>query len=236
MIALAVPAAGVRSRIGSDEGQVSEPNQATRIVGLVALGTAPTWIAPPRFHRYISFVDLTTDSFVRGQYILARALYDIWTRGNELADVQPALEYDDTASETRQHLLPGHLDRLLDEMILGEAGGYQYSMSFGAFFEAVLKKDSRLRDCSQRVIWVLTDFHPNRKQVLWRLLIAKAHICQALIKTSTSDTAVHPLDALAPDDYDKFDWRLSNDGASYQEAIEIPFAAARRYLTNYVRI
>jgi hypothetical protein len=184
----------------------------------------------------LTFVDLTTDSFVRSQYVLARALYDIWTRGNELADVRPVLEYDDTVGETRQHILPGHLDRLLDEMILGEAGGYQYSMSFGAFSEAVLKKDSRLRDCSQRVIWVLTDFHPTHKQVLWRLLIANAHICQALIKTSTSDTAVHPLDALSPDDYDKFDWRRSNDGASHEEAIEIPFAAARRYLTNYVRI
>lgn len=51
MIGLAVPgrADGVHDRIEAEEGQGAESNLAMRIVGLVALGTAPTWIAPPRF-------------------------------------------------------------------------------------------------------------------------------------------------------------------------------------------
>jgi hypothetical protein len=58
----------------------------------------------------------------------------------------------------------------------------------------------------------LTDAHPERKPVLWRVLVTQAHLHAALIQTFNSPnsgepTLVHPLDALPPRQWDEFDWR-----------------------------
>jgi hypothetical protein len=185
----------------------------------------------------LTFVDLTVDPFVRRQYLLARGMYDTWTNGNILAGVEPRIEYDDSQLVTRQHLLPGHLDQIIEAMTFRDAGGQQQLMPFGQFYESSLDTNSAISRSSQRIVYPLTNFHPNSKQVLWRLLVVQAHICQALIRTSdASRITVHPLDALSQEDRKKFDWQTPSLGESDDGAIEEPFAAARRYLKDYIHL
>jgi hypothetical protein len=76
------------------------------------------------------------------------------------------------------------------------------------------------------------DFHPEKKPVLWRILITQAHIYRALVRSSDKGSNTNPVEAFDIRERNDFDWRPSGSEATVEEAIEWPFSAAQDYLTE----
>ena len=131
----------------------------------------------------LTSVDLSVDSTIRWQYVLARALYNSWTAGNPLAREHPKIEYNDEELKTRQHILSGRLEQAVDLLVHIEGPSryilIPYSEFQSRFFDDAFEVFSRFTT-------PLTDLHPSSKRVLWRILLAQAHILSALIKTFDS--------------------------------------------------
>jgi hypothetical protein len=85
--------------------------------------TATVWdlVAPLALFRVLqqklTSVDLSVDSTIRWQYVLARGLYNSWTAGNALAREHPGIDYNDEERQTRQHLLSGPLEQAVDMLV-----------------------------------------------------------------------------------------------------------------------
>jgi hypothetical protein len=77
--------------------------------------------------------------------------------------------------------------------------------------------------------------------VLWRLLRVQAHLHAAIIRTFATvaddqPQRIHPVDALAPAEWNDFDWRRPGDSVSREDAVVIPFEAARSFLAKRIRM
>jgi hypothetical protein len=170
--------------------------------------------------------------------VLARELYESWTAGTELAAQAPPLEYHDEQRDNRQHVLSGHLEDAVDCLVRTRPGGGETVISYADFSRSFLA--DREKEIYSLFTGPLTDAHPERKPVLWRVLLTQAHLHAALIKTFNSanpgePALVHPLDALPPQEWDDFDWR-SDDRTSRDSAVVEPFTAARNYLNSLVTL
>ena len=202
--------------------------------------TSTVWdlLAPLAYFRLaqqkLTALDLSVDPQLRWQYLLARELYESWTAGNELAAQLPPLPYDDEERETRQHVLSGHLEDAVDCLLRTRPGGGENVISYADFSRSFLA--NREKEIYSLFTGPLTDAHPERKPVLWRVLLTQAHLHAALIKTFNSvnygdPTLVHPLDALPPQEWDDFDWRF-DERTSRDTAVIVPFTASRNYLKS----
>jgi hypothetical protein len=141
---------------------------------------------------------------------------------------------DDEESETRQHLFSGHLERAVDHMIQVDSTGQPVCIRYADFSRDFLTEEQW--PAFRHIARVLTDFHPARKPVFWRILLTQAHLHAAFIKTfessaGASPSPVGPLDALPETKWDDYDWRAS-DEASWDSAVVEPMVAARRYLQS----
>jgi len=180
-------------------------------------------------------LDLSVDTVIGWQYLLARELYSSWAMGYELAAEEPTLPFDDEERETRQHVLLSHLEQMADCLIRHDEPGQLSCIRFSEFDSAFFK-DPEFVEAMPHITLPLTNFHPQRKPVLWRLLLTQAHLHTAIIMTFATvvdghPQRIHPVDALTPAGWDDFDWR-SDDSLSREEAVVIPFRATRNFLTK----
>jgi len=71
--------------------------------------------------------------------------------------------------------------------------------------------------------------------VLWRVLLAEAHVFRSLMRTFESEpgTIVPPSAALRNEDRRRFDWRREPSGASFEQAVDVPLSAVESWLSSY---
>jgi len=186
----------------------------------------------------LTVVDMSVDVVTGWQYLLARELYSSWGMGGELATEEPALPSDDEERATRQYILSGHLEQIADCLIRYDEQGRLSCIRFSEFFSAF--QDPEFAETLSHITLPLTNFHPQQKPVLWRLLLAQAHLHAAIIKTFATvaddrPQRIHPVDAFTSSDWDNFDWR-SDDSLSREETVLIPFRAVRSFLTKRLEI
>ena len=187
----------------------------------------------------LTVVDMSVDKMTAWQYLLARELYSSWGMGPDLAAENPVLPHDDKEAETRQYILSNHLEEIADFLIRhneqGQLSLIRFSDFSGAFFT-----DREFAEALRHITCPLASFHPQRKPVLWRILLVQAHLHAAIIKTFATAAddrpqRIHPVNALTPAEWDDFDWR-PDDSVSREDAVVIPFEAARRFLTKRIRM
>lgn len=143
-------------------------------------------------------VDMSVDAVTGWQYLLAREYYSSWNMGDELAAEEPALPFNDEEQETREHILSGHLEQIADCLIRRDKQGQPSCISFSEFSSAFFKVPEFI-EAMAHITLPLTNFHPQRKPVLWRLLLTQAHLYAAIIKTFGSvandrPQRIHPVD------------------------------------------
>jgi hypothetical protein len=176
---------------------------------------ATTWdlLTPLAFVRIgqqrLTGLDLSVDRMVRWQYLLSRELYTSWIMGNELAAQKPVLSYDDQEQPTRQHVLSGYLEKIVDCLIRVDESGRLACIRFSEFYDSF--SDQGFVETLADITVPLTNFHPRQKPLLWRLLLTQAHLHMAIIKTfeqsaeENDSKPVHPVDVFLPADWDAFD-------------------------------
>ncbi len=197
--------------------------------------------------RRLTLVDLTVDSHINHQYLLAKWLYISFTDDFRLASMEPSLEYDPHTKERqerreahpqkywRQGIVAGRLDNAVEALIVREPNGILRCMSFGEFEDIYNDPDKTGKFDAFRDVFM--NFHPKTRPVLWRILITQAHIYQALLRTreikiSASDDRYAPrlLKPISEEARLNFDWRQRSEEATNEEVLCQPFEAALAYL------
>ena len=202
--------------------------------------------------RRLTLVDLTVDTQINSQYLLAKRLFISFADDFEFARTEPAIEYDPNAEVSsqiarkdpqkyvRQAMFIGSLESLVDRFIIRESDGSQRCMTYGEF-EAAYYQENEVAEGFSEVAALFHNFHPATRPVLWRILIAQAHIYKALIRTSqrklwqSGDSIVTPLLVPIPnEERDKFDWRDSSVSAPNNKVLIEPFDVSEKYLRKYL--
>jgi hypothetical protein len=186
--------------------------------------------------RRLTFVDLGVDEHLRKQYALARLIYQTWNDGHDLAGISPALTYlprwrtghasdDAVTSNVVQHIVLGELDLIAEAMTATDPDGRQRCMDFGEFREAYLDSKTRLHERASVAEALFTDFRPDRRPVLWRLLLCQATLWHAFIVSVSTHVTPNSTGPLAEIDRTALLWRRDGE-ATGADDVEFPLAAA----------
>ena len=206
--------------------------------------TATVWdlVAPLALFRVLqqklTSVDLSVDSTIRWQYVLARGLYNSWTAGNALAWEHPGIDYNDEERQTRQHLLSGPLEqRSYAGALVRNRDSSGHAPITYSKFQASFCDEGEFEYLFSSFSIPLTDSHPSSKRVLWRILLVQAHILAALIKTFDSflgyeRQVVHPVDAISEDELQVYNWRSVGDEQNAM-VVDMTHSSVRTYLRTH---
>jgi hypothetical protein len=194
----------------------------------------------------ITYIDLSLDPLIHWQYALVKQLADSFTddfdfarsRGHEL-EYRP---HDEKAERRRlqepaiywqQGIPRGILDNAVTGLVLAEHG--PRILDFREFQNEFQRQCSQIRACYERISYVFDQFHPKTHPIQWRVLLAQAHLHQAIMKVCETGT-IDPVfwDRLwGPDGRPDFDWRQGRERdyipkEQIDEAIQIGLDYARR--------
>ncbi len=188
----------------------------------------------------LTLVDLSVEPRLRGQFALAKLIYSTWNDGYELAKIAG---YGDKYHPERaghdptyQHVVTGQLDLAAAAITTTDASQERRPLDFGEFQRALAENGS---DVSERVgvfEYLFEDFHPDRRPVLWRLLLCQAHLCRAFVKSMVVGEIVEPVDAIdLAEEGPEFRWRRGEAPATPEdkpvlsEILSEALDAARRH-------
>jgi hypothetical protein len=142
--------------------------------------------------KKLTLVDVTVDSSIGLRYELAKQLYLTYTDDFEFARLEPALNYAPNSEHWRelresqpeiywrQGLPMGLLDKTID-CLIQEKEGKESVISFGEFEKKIGVKGSAHQIDIQLSWDIFSRFHPKRRPVLWRILIAQSFILRILL-------------------------------------------------------
>ena len=193
----------------------------------------------------LTLVDLTVDSCISTQYLIAKSLYISFTEPFVLANKPPILEYKPfienweveriAMPETHwsQGLTLGSLDVAIEGMINRRSDDIDRCMTFGEF-EASFRDDLQGDGPTfGHFVDILRSFHPARRPVLWRILVVQAHLYAKLMEVSvhrgvTVFITDIPID-FSGDDMASLNWRQPGEDQC-EDAILEPVQVAKDYL------
>lgn len=203
-----------------------------------------------QIQQRLTLVDLTVDPLVKARYELMKWLYLSYTDDFEFARSEPSIVYEpdvkewerlrqaDQGRHWKQGIPYGLLDNAVESLIVKEASEPTRSMSFGEFEQAFVKHGSVVAKAFDTVTDVFLGFDPRTRPVLWRILIAQAHLCLAIIRAGqmrhdTPNEAFRPLQLLLGDEREPYDWREKDEEISDEEVFQ-PFTVARKYFEEHL--
>ncbi len=199
-------------------------------------------------HRLTQF-DLSLEPGIRLMYGLARHAgrvigddFDLAQAGatplayephhaqaQSLAQAQPAVYW-------QQGVPSGILDNAIESLLVRDSGAAPRVMSFLEFENARTLEDGHTRNAFERIAYLVADFHPRRRPVFWRVLLATASIYRALLRVADrhaeniASLSAAQLLATVDAERARFDWRADPHNADDGEAIEHAHAAVAAYL------
>jgi hypothetical protein len=200
--------------------------------------------------------DLNLNTSFRNQYLLARFLYRTFTLDFNLAlNVSSKIDYDPENPQAenlkekfpqkyrRQGVVLGFLDQAVDGLILKDefdatprivTYGEFYNTYFGSNTDENNRKTADFYKIRQNTSYLFVNLHPKNHPVLWRILIAQAHICRLIMQTYTtndgSDISSKIFEILIQgDEVKRFDWRQEQDKQTMDEVFNEPYKAVREY-------
>jgi hypothetical protein len=201
--------------------------------------------------RRITAIDLRLEPGLHAQYELLRLLYQTFGDDFQLAGLDEtkydpdkadatepnwqALRADQPAVFARQGFYVGTLEMLVEGLIA--TSGPPRCKTFGEFSADFERDDRNGTEFTSNLQEVFEGFHPKRKPILWRVLIAQVALYDAFINAQTPDSSVQVLLNKSasgfgtPDQVKLFDWRSPTQPADEQEAVGV-FPVVRKYLDH----
>lgn len=200
--------------------------------------------------RRLTAVDMTLDQNIARHYGLAKHL--AWSFADDFAfawglhvcerDYDP--NHSDWSNQRRgneakfwrQGLPYGRLDNAVESLIVRdyEPDGPLRIRGFGEF-ESAFHKPGSVRDAFAIVSDIFARFHPANRPVLWRMLIAQAHIYTAIVRFHQQNAGelrilVTPI---LPDERIPFAWERQPTPAQQQQ-MDDAFTVAEAYLAKFL--
>lgn len=207
---------------------------------------------------------------IRFRYLVMKVLYDTFTEAPSLANSDPKLEYapdrqkinENPAKFYHQGIYPRTLDIIVDELPedglredgLREDGSvisiFTFGVKYGDAWRKPLPKkgESRRLDVNEalrRFSTILHHFHPRKKPVFWRVLLAQLFLYKIFEKigkgtneeiTNLTKNVGTFLESLKTDTEirDKIEWRQPSEVGPIEgmEVYENPLNAVVNYLSS----
>jgi hypothetical protein len=161
--------------------------------------------------RRLTVIDLGLDPELQRQYELLKLIYLSFTADFDLAGREPVLRYEPDradpdrperdrllASEpevyARQGLYRGVIEDVADALIK-EQDGRSRPKTYGEFKAEWDQKGTPVQGVRENLIELFSGFHPERKPVLWRVLVAQHLLYAALVRSDEPPGEGTPTDA-----------------------------------------
>ncbi len=96
------------------------------------------------------------------------------------------------------------------------------------------KENTRIREAFDGISFLIEDFHPRSRPVLWRMLVTQSCIYRVLFQHRSLDRADWGLDDLRIPDSERlqFDWRSPSDKGVDDALVFEPLYVAEEYLSE----
>jgi hypothetical protein len=203
--------------------------------GYYARSTYYRLLAPLALGKLLSgkltHLDLSLDPSIHWHYVLCRQLPDTFTDDFDFAAFEPTLPYQphgvgaaqrrqESPEEYCQQGIPrGILDNAVSALITNDTEGRPRLLNF-AEFEARLSGQTTdvVVTSFERIGYLFENFHPKTRPVLWRLLLAQAHIYRALLVSRDRSPATSFWQNLWEKERPSFDWRSGERDATVPES------------------
>jgi hypothetical protein len=195
--------------------------------------------------RRLTLVDLSLDYGLHRQYTLARQAFfafgDEFTfarLGPRSLDYRPFDEEADSKARTepdiywRQGLPLGAMEGAIEALLALDPGNQPRVMTYPEYEAEYNKEGARVREAFDQIGFLIQDFHPRTRPVLWRILVAQACLYRALSQPHDLERSEWKVaDLCVPTaDRGKFDWRSERDGGLDEATVLEPLAVAEQYL------
>ena len=156
--------------------------------------------------RSATFVDIELDENIRTRYFLLKLSYYALTDDFVLAQLDPSLAYspnvpdwkekilEQPAKYTRQGLVIGHMDRLIDALLVDDRGTRR-PIDYGEF-EALYRDDQDFRKAIAEPTRLFLDFDFVGRPVLARALLAHSFAMRLLLYTYSHASPSSELSAV----------------------------------------
>jgi hypothetical protein len=105
----------------------------------------------------------------------------------------------------------------------------QHVISFAEFEGKIEEAQGHLHESFKRISYLFEDFHPRSRPVLWRELLAQAHLYQALICAREESHRPDLWDHVWREDSPNFDWSGATDGSLVETRVEHPIRISAEY-------
>jgi hypothetical protein len=216
--------------------------------------------------RALTLVDLGVSPFITAQYNLAKILYLTLICDFEFASEDPIVEYTPNVKgwEEKRTQLPsrywrqglplGRLDIAVEEL-LESRENKKFLKTFGEYENYVYNYSERegndqkiyLAPGFENVVDIFLGFHPKTRPILWRILVAQAHLHRLILNRNitSSECSLEEMLSNLPisnEERDKFDWRdtvdiqISDDKQTLDKIVfREPFSAAVNFVDRYLR-
>jgi hypothetical protein len=156
----------------------------------------------------LTFLDLSLEAGISRQYELGKALNRSFSRDHEFAAREPAIDYhpnDNANPDFRQGVFAGNLMRAVARVVTGDKGQERVK-TFAELNSEWDKSDSGAREDLEPVMQVFRGFTPEKRPILWRILIAQLLVYRAIrLRKADLDTdALMDQVALNSQDLEEF--------------------------------
>ncbi len=200
--------------------------------------------------RRLTIVDLRLNLTIATHYRLAKQLAWSFTSDFDFAwglrvcglNYEPnnarweALRKEDPRKYWRQGLPYGRLDNAAESLLIHdpEPNSILRIMSFGEFEQALHESGSIVDRAFATVRDIFRGFDPIGRPVLWRMLIAQAHIYRAIVQFHGDEMADQQLliFPIPPEEHHLWYWNRDLDEADSRE-VEEPFIVAEAYFRKF---
>ncbi len=196
----------------------------------------------------LTVIDLGLERRLRTQYELLKLVFQSFNADFDLAEraVPKQLPYDPDRNDpsepdrdkllascpqqyARQGVYRGILDVVVEALIVDDdAARGSRCMTFGEFLREWDREESDLYGIRDTLFELLGGFHPARKPVLWRVLLAQYLLYTVLLR---DDPLGAPLEPLSDSEIRALDWRRE-PGEATDDEIRAPARAAEAHVSG----
>lgn len=199
--------------------------------------------------RKLTLVDLNVDKSIASLYRLVKLAYRTFMDDYKFAACIPVIEYDgdhkdelvlrktNSSKYWKQGLPMGILDKTA-AFLIDSADGKERIISYGEFERKIAAMtEEKKHDDLYYTKELFYRFHPQKRPVLWRLLVSQALVYNALLnlrgKVNSKIEDKDIVFALNPEDFEKFsnDFNWQTGYSNFAEE----YKAALSYVENYYR-
>ena len=198
----------------------------------------------------LTLFDLNLEPKIKNQYVMIKSISHFLSHDFKFADVEPKPKdkYDphskypsnitNKSGRRTQGIVQGRLDQIIEIFIIQENSNNnprRRVISYGEFENLYpeIRKSGKL----DIVVELFSDFHPARKPILWRILLAQAILYNSIIDINSKPSGSNILNYIKWYTYEKqfefFDWRNEDEMKLISdEDVDEPFRAIKNYFEN----